>query len=213
MRTELYTWKYMELGEKVVSTLKEKRHDAYLVEKKEDVLQKVKDLIPSGSKVAVGGSITLNECGILELLRNGDYEFYDRYSAKSHEESIRINRQAFETDFFLCSANAITLDGKIVQLDGTGTRVAPMIWGPKNVIIVAGMNKIASSVDTAQERIRFISPMNAKRLNIKTPCTRIGECINCESSERICVHQVIVETGVRTPGRFKIILVAQDLGL
>ena len=88
-----------------------------------------------------------------------------------------------------------------------------MIWGPRNVIIVAGMNKIVSSVDAAQERIRFISPMNAKRLNIKTPCTRIGECINCESSERICVHQVIVETGVRTPGRFKIILVAQDLGL
>ncbi|GAB6188574.1 lactate utilization protein [Marinitoga arctica] len=213
MRTELWDWKYQKLGEKVVEALKRKKHDAYLVNKKEDVVPLLNEIMEDGSVVAVGGSLTLSECGVLEFLRSGKFNFLDRYNTRSKEDLERIYFEMFRSDYFLCSANAITEDGKIVQLDGNGTRVAPMIFGPRNVIIIAGMNKIVPDLDSANKRIEYISPMNSKRLKFDTPCTYTGKCDDCLSSERICVHRVIVETGVRHPGRFKIILVKEDLGL
>ncbi|KAF2956557.1 lactate utilization protein [Marinitoga sp. 38H-ov] len=213
MREELWNWKYQKLGEKVVTNLKRKKHDAFLVDKKEDVVPLLKEIMRENSLVAVGGSLTLNECGVLDFLRNGKFNFLDRYNAKSKEDLEKIQFEMFKADYFLCSANAITEDGKIVQLDGNGTRVAPMIFGPKHVIIVAGINKIVPDVESANKRIEYISPMNSKRLNFDTPCTYTGKCDDCMSPQRICVHRVIVETGVRHPGRFKIILVKEDLGL
>ncbi|BBE31570.1 membrane protein [Tepiditoga spiralis] len=209
---DFYKWKYLNIGERLVTKLKNLKHDAYLVENKNEVVPLLKKLMPENSKVGVGGSVTLSECNVLEFLRNEKFNFLDRYSVKTEEEKTEIYYENFKTDFFLCSANAITMDGKIVQLDGNGTRVAPMIWGPKNVIIVAGMNKVVEDLNEAELRLKFISPMNAKRVNAKTPCSRIGECIDCESHDRICIHKTILETGVRQPGRFKIILVAEKLG-
>ncbi|WP_129408748.1 lactate utilization protein [Marinitoga lauensis] len=213
MRKELWDWKYQKLGEKVVSNLKRKKHDAYLVERKEGVIPLLKEIMKENSTVAVGGSLTLTECGVLDFLREGNFNFLDRYNVKSKEELEEIYYNMFRADYFLCSANAITEDGKIVQLDGNGTRVAPMIFGPKHVIIVAGMNKVVPDIESANKRIEYISPMNSKRLNFDTPCTYTGKCDDCMSPERICIHRVIVESGVRHPGRFKIILVKEDLGL
>ncbi|NUU99678.1 membrane protein [Marinitoga sp. 1154] len=212
MRKDLYNWKYQKVGEKVIENLKRKKHDAYLVEKKEDVVPLLNTIMKENSKVAVGGSLTLNECNVLKFLRSGKFNFLDRYNA-SKDELENIYFEMFKADYFLCSANAITEDGKIVQLDGNGTRVAPMIFGPKYVIIIAGMNKIVPDLDSANKRIEYISPMNSKRLNFDTPCTYTGKCDDCMSPQRICVHRVIVESGVRHPGRFKIILVKEDLGL
>ena len=213
MKDSLYVWKYKQIGETIVSNLNEKKHSAHLLEKKDDVVPFLKKLIKEGPKVTVGGSLTLDECDVLKFLSEGNFSFVNRYNAKTDEEKRSAFLAAFESDYFFCSANAITIDGKIVQLDGNGTRVAPMIWGPKNVVIIAGMNKIVPDLSCADERIKFISPMNAKRLNAKTPCTRIGECIDCESKDRICIHKTIIETGVRHPGRFIILLVAENLGL
>ncbi|SHE28640.1 Uncharacterised ACR, YkgG family COG1556 [Marinitoga hydrogenitolerans DSM 16785] len=213
MREELWEWKYQKLGEKVVERLKRKKHDAYLVNKKTDVVPLLKDIMKENSMVAVGGSLTLSECGVLDFLRNGNFNFLDRYNVKSKDELENIYFEMFKADYFLCSANAITEDGKIVQLDGNGTRVAPMIFGPKYVIIIAGMNKVVPDLESANKRIENISPMNSKRLNFDTPCTYTGKCDDCNSPERICIHRVIVESGVRHPGRFKIILVKEDLGL
>jgi L-lactate utilization protein LutB len=213
MREKLLKWKYKEVGEQMIQTLKNKKHDAYLVESKEEVIKLIKEIVPEKSSAAIGGSITLQETGIIDFLKNNDYDFYNRNDAETDEEKRKMFMKAFDVDFFFCSANAITKDGMIVQLDGNGTRVAPMIWGPKSVIMVVGMNKIVPDLKAADERIKEISPMNAKRLDTKTPCVRFGECIDCESRERICVHHTILQTGVRHPGRFKIILVTEDLGL
>lgn len=213
VRKQLWDWKYQKLGEKTVNNLKRKKHDVYLVDKKEEVVPLLKEIMQENSVVAVGGSLTLSECGVLDFLREGNFNFLDRYNVSSKEELEKIYFDMFKADYFLCSANAITEDGKIVQLDGNGTRVAPMIFGPKNVIIVAGMNKVVPDLESANKRIEYISPMNSKRLNFDTPCTYTGKCDDCMSPDRICVHRVIVETGVRHPGRFKIILVKEDLGL
>lgn len=213
MRDSLLRWKYLNIGEIVVSNLKEKKHDAYLLEKKEDVLNFLKSKLKENSLISFGGSISLEECGVIDFLSNGNYNLLNRNEAKNNEEKEHIFYESFKADYYFCSANAITMDGKIMQLDGNGTRVAPMIWGPKNVIIVSGMNKVVSDLKIAEDRINFISPMNAKRINAKTPCSRIGECIDCESKDRICVHRTILETGVRHPGRFIILLVAETLGL
>ncbi|MDK2945875.1 lactate utilization protein [Geotoga petraea] len=213
MREKLLKWKYKELGEQMIQTLKNKKHDAYLVDSKEDVVSTLKNIVPEKSSVAIGGSITLQETGVIDFLKNNDYKFFNRNDAKTEDEKREIFLKSFDVDFFFCSANAITKDGMIVQLDGNGTRVAPMIYGPKNVVMVVGMNKIVTDLQSADERIKEISPMNAKRLDTKTPCVRFGECIDCESRERICVHKTILQTGVRHPGRFKIILVTEDLGL
>jgi len=213
MREKLLKWKYKELGEQMIQTLKNKKHDAYLVDSKEEVIDVIRSFMPEKSSAAIGGSITLQETGVIDFLKNNDFEFFNRNDAKTEEEKRNMFLKAFDVDFFFCSANAITKDGMIVQLDGNGTRVAPMIWGPKNVVMVVGMNKIVPNLKCADERINEISPMNAKRLDTKTPCVRFGECIDCESRERICIHKTILQTGVRHPGRFKIILVTEDLGL
>ena len=213
MREKLLKWKYKELGEQMVQVLKNKKHDAYLVNSKEEVIEVIKSFMPETSSAAVGGSISLQETGVTDFLINSNIDFYNRNDAKTEDEKRAMFLKAFDVDYFFCSANAITKDGMIVQLDGNGTRVAPMIWGPKYVVMVVGMNKIVKDLNCADERIKEIAPMNAKRLDTKTPCVRFGECIDCESRERICVHKTIIQTGVRHPGRFKIILVSEDLGL
>ncbi|MDN5343748.1 MULTISPECIES: lactate utilization protein [Oceanotoga] len=213
MRDELYKWKFMSIGNEIIENLRMKKHEAYLVESSSEALEIIKKLIPENSKVTVGGSITLSQTGIIDYLENSNINYISRKNAKNSDEMNKVFLESFTSDFFICSANAITYDGKIVQLDGNGSRVAPMIWGPKNVIIVAGMNKVVNNLEEANSRITYIAPMNAKRLNTKTPCTRLGECIDCESRERICVHKTILETGVRHPGRFKIVLIAENLGL
>lgn len=213
MREVLYNWKYKEISERITDILREKKHDAYFVENKKDVVPLLDKIIDKKSLVSVGGSITLDECGVLDFLRNGEFDFNDRYSSKSPEESLEIQYKTFKSDYFFCSANALTMNGEIVQLDGSGTRVAPMIWGPKKVVMVVGMNKIVQNIEAANERLKYIAPMNAKRLNAKTPCTRIGECVDCKSPDRICVQRTIIETGVKTPGRYIIILVGENIGL
>jgi len=213
MRKELYNWKYLALANKVADSLEKKGHEVFIVRDGKEALKKLKELMPENSTVATGGSLSLTEIGGLELLRSGKYNFLDRYSAKTKEEKEDLEKKAFYADYYICSANAITEKGDLVFLDGTGNRVAAVIYGPKNVILIASINKVVKDVNEARERIRFISPMNSKRLNLNTPCTQTAQCVDCASHQRICNYFVVVESGYRNPGRFKIILTLEELGL
>ncbi|MCD6551698.1 lactate utilization protein [Thermotoga sp.] len=213
LREELWLWKKEKVAEILANNLMKKRHEAWVVRGKEEVIEKVKEIVPEGSTVAVGGSLTLADTGVLDLLRSGKYNFLDRYSAKTREEVEEIYRKSFWADYYLTSVNALTEDGKLVFLDGNGNRVAAVVYGPKNVIVVASVNKVVRDVEEARERLRFISPMNSRRLNLETPCAKTGFCADCSSPQRICDYFLVVESGVRQPGRFKVILTLEDFGL
>lgn len=213
MREELYSWKYRALAEKLAKEMKRRHFEVHIVESKESLTKKIRDLVPEGSTVANGGSLTLIENGVLDIFKNEKYVYYDRYAAKTLEERRELELKAFTVDFYLSGANAITEDGKLVFLDANGNRVAAIVYGPKNVIVVTSVNKVVKDVEDARERLRFISPMNSKRLNLTTPCVQRGFCYDCTTSDRICNYFVVVESSARIPGRIKVILMTFESGL
>ena len=198
-------------AERTIENLRANRMEAFYVKNSAQAVELVKKLIPEGSVCRVGGSRTLHETGIIKLLEEGNYDYRDSHSVPP-EEVETARREAFFADFFLASANAITEDGEIYNVDGAGTRVAPIIYGPKNVILVAGTNKIVSDIAAAEDRLRNLAaPANAKRLGCKTPCTETGTCMNCKSPGRICCSYTLLGYQ-RIPGRIKIIIVGEHLG-
>ena len=186
---------------------------AFYVENKAQVVEKVAELIKEGELVAVGGSMTLFETGIIEQVRIGRYNFLDRYmDGLSRTQIEEIYRKSFFTDTYLTSTNAITEDGELYNVDGNGNRVAAMIYGPKSVIVVAGINKIVKNVDEAVERVRRVAaPANSIRLNKNTPCTKTGYCANCRTDDRICCTYTVFGQQ-REKNRIKVILVGESLG-
>ena len=207
--------------EKVLENLKKNRMEAYFAATKEDVLPLVKELVKEGASVAAGGSMTLKETGVAELLRSGYYRFSDRTAPGiSPEEKDRIEREAFFADAFFCSANAITEQGELVNVDGYANRVAAIAFGPKSVIVVAGINKIVKNVDEGIRRVKTIAaPMNTKRLSCDTYCNKNGHCLGldgdfaegCASPDRICSSYLICGQQ-RIKNRIKVILVGEELG-
>ena len=208
-----------QLLEHTTDALCANRMDAVWVKTKEEAREKVKEWIPQQAVVANGGSMTLAECGIMDLLRSGDYQFLDR-EAVAPEEVSALYRKAFSADVYLCSANAITESGELYNVDGTGNRVAALTYGPDCVIVVAGANKIVKDLGAAVERVkRIAAPVNTLRLERDTPCARCGICAKpnavmgdgCRNEQRICATYVV--TGFqRVPNRIKVILVAESLG-
>jgi hypothetical protein len=172
-------------------------------------------LIAQGATVGLGGSVTLNECGIIEALRNGDYNLIDRYKkGLSKEEMKKLYVEALSADVFLSSTNAITQDGKLINIDGRGSRVAALMYGPKKVIIVTGTNKIVEDVEGGIRRIKlWAAPFNCVRLNLNTSCARTGICndLACTQPDRICNEVAIIE-GQRESDRMTVIIVGQELG-
>lgn len=186
---------------------------AFYVENKYQVVDKVAELIKEGETIAVGGSITLDETGVLEHLRIGRYNFLDRYEeGLTRAQTEEIFRKSFFADTYLTSTNAVTESGELYNVDGNGNRVAAMIYGPKSVIVVAGINKIVRDVDEAVERVRRIAaPANSIRLNKNTPCTKTGYCANCKTDDRICCTYTVFGQQ-RSKNRIKVILVGESLG-
>lgn len=160
----------------------------YFVENQEELLQLLATLIKKGEKVGCGDSVTLEETGVFNFIRSGGFIFYDKHQiGLTADEKRAIYLKNFDTDTFLTGTNAITLDGKLFNIDGNGSRVAPMLYGPKQVIVVAGINKLADTVEDAINRARQIAaPLDAKRLKKDTPCTKLGKCIDCRHEQRIC---------------------------
>ena len=202
------------IGPKVVEALKKRHFEAYYISDSKDVAAKVLELIPSDHSVSWGGTMTVDALGIKKLLADKGYTIIDRATAKSPEEGEEIMHKALSCGTFLMSSNAITESGELYNIDGKGNRVAALIYGPKNVLIIAGMNKVVKDMDAAYSRVRnYAAPVNNQRFpNSKAPCSITGECANCLSPDSICCQ--FVETRMCKPaGRIKIILVGEDLGI
>lgn len=180
---------------------------------REELMDYLSTLLVDGKKVAVGGSVTLNQLGIIDLIRKSDVAFYDRYDPSlSSAELEDVMRESFFADILLTSTNALTQDGCLYNIDGNGNRVASMIFGPKKVIVIAGKNKVFASEEEALTHIRQVSaPANALRLKKNTPCTKLGSCQDCFSPERICSSYVkLAWQGKKN--RFHVILLDEELG-
>ncbi len=185
------------------------------VENCDEALDVISTLINEGDTVSVGGSMTLFEAGVIDMLRSGDYNFLDRYEEGLTQTEINdIFARAMTCDAYFTSSNAITEKGELYNVDGTGNRVAAMCWGPKSVIVVAGYNKVVKDIEAAKIRVAEIAaPANAVRLNMNSPCTEIGKCVNCNTDFRICATAVTI--GHQMPkfkDRIKVILVGEELG-
>ncbi|MDY5845008.1 MAG: lactate utilization protein [Bariatricus sp.] len=199
------------LAEQVIKALESRNMEAYYAENKEEALAKALELMPEGSSVAWGGSMSIKEIGLTQAVHDGNYVVYDRDQATTPEEKTEITKKAFFSDYFLASTNAISEDGILVNIDGISNRVAAIAFGPKNVIMIVGMNKVVRSEEDAMARAKHIAaPINAQRFG-KTPCTVTGKCSECKSPGCICCQTMITRFSL-APKRIKVILVNEELG-
>lgn len=199
-------------GEKLCEKLQSRGFAAYYCANGEEALQKALELIPAGSVVSWGGCHSAEEIGLLEAVRQGQYQVLDRNTAKTPEERVAIMKQALTCDVFLTGTNAITEDGELVNVDGNGNRVAAMTYGPDSVIVIAGMNKLTKTVMDAANRARTVAaPINAQRFDLQTPCKVDGMCHDCNVPDSICTY-VVRTRRCKPAGRIKVILVGEELG-
>lgn len=206
-------WYIEKQVERTIKNLNSRNMEGYYVNNREQLFQKIKEFIVEGSTIGVGDSMTLFETKIIDFLRDGSYNFLDKYEEKlTKDEKREIYIKNFSADTFISSTNAITENGELYNIDGNGSRVAPMLYGPKQVIIVAGINKIVKNLEEAEMRVRqYAAPIDAKRLNKDTPCAKLGYCIDCKSPNRICNDFVVIK-GQFIKGRIKVIIVGENLG-
>ena len=196
----------------IIKNLEKRQMEGYYCRTSEEAVKKALELMPAGSSVGWGGSMTLTESGLMDAVKAGDYVINDRETAKTREEQKEMYAKILNSDFFLMSTNAITLDGQLVNIDGRGNRVSFLCYGPEHVLIVAGMNKVEADVDSAMKRVKkAVSPKNTVRLNKKTPCAVTGICGDCLSPDCICAQTVVTRFSI-VPGRIKVILVGEELG-
>ncbi len=205
---------YMEKRvDRTIKNLNRRNMEGCFVKDKSELMNLLKKLIDEKSTVGVGDSMTLFETDVIDFLRKGDYVFLDKYrEGITSEEKKDIYIQNFSANTFMCSTNALTEDGELYNIDGNGSRVAPMLYGPKQVILVTGINKIVKDIEEAEKRARnYAAPIDAKRLNKDTPCTTLGYCVDCKSPNRICNDFTIIR-GQFIKNRIKVIIVGEQLG-
>ena len=207
---ELY---YAKRGEILVRNLTNRHFDAYYCATREEALAKALELIPEESTVGWGGAMSCEQIGLMKALHAGNYRPIDRSLCKTMEEREQAQKDMMFADYFLTGANGLSLDGQMVNIDGTGNRVAATIYGPKNVLVVAGMNKVEDTLEAAMTRARTIAaPMNKQRFPNQTPCEVTGTCGDCKAEGCIC-NQIVITRHCRPMGRIKFILVGEDLGM
>ncbi len=205
-----------KLGEKVVEELNKRNFEAYYVDTKKDALKKAIELIPKTDVISWGGSMTVSESGLLDYILKNDYKVINRDKAKNQEEKTALLKKALLCDTYLMGTNAISQSGELVNIDKTGNRTAALMFGPKSVLIIAGVNKVMPTLADAINRARnYAAPINMQRIagnaQKKTPCFLTGHCHDCKSPDSICSH--IVVTRLCTPAkRIKIILTGEILG-
>ena len=200
------------LAQKVIKGLESRNMSGYYAATAEEALKKALELISEGSSVTMGGAMSAHEIGLVDALKKGNYDFMDRDAAKTPEEKRDIMLKGYDADFFLSSANAITEDGVMVNIDGNSNRVSMIAQGPKKVIFIVGMNKVCCDVDAAMKRARNVAaPINAQRFGLDTPCAKTGSCMNCKSPDTICC-QLLITRFSRHKDRIHVILVGENLG-
>lgn len=199
--------------ERAIRKLQQNNMAGYFVQDKDELIDLLNSLIKSGETVGCGDSITLEEMGVFDFLRGGGFTFYDKHKpGLTSEEKRELYIKNFSADTFVTGTNAVTLDGKLFNIDGNGSRVAPMLYGPKQVVIVVGVNKLVENEEEAVKRTRqTAAPLDAKRLGKDTPCTKLGKCIDCKHKQRICNDFVLI-AGQFIKDRIKVIIVDRQLG-
>lgn len=203
---------YENQGKTIIKALAKRNMTGHYFHTSLEAVGFINSIIAEQSTVSWGGSMTLNEIGLLERLQQRDLNLLDRSKAKTADEIGDIYRKAFSADYYLMSTNAITMDGKLINIDGNGNRVASLIFGPKQVLVVAGMNKIALDEAAGIQRVHNIaSPANTVRLNCKTPCSTNGQCYDCLVEDCICCQTVITRKS-RHNNRIHVILIGEELG-
>lgn len=203
---------YDKAGAKVAEALNKRYFEAYYCPDRAAALEKILELIPQDHVVSWGGTATVDELGVKEALRQRGQAVIDRDTAKDAQERQQMLKQALTCDTFLMGSNAISADGQLVNIDGTGNRVAALCFGPTQVVVVAGMNKVAGDLDGAMRRAREVAaPMNAQRFPLKTPCVANGLCGDCKGPDSICA-QIVTTRLCKPAGRIKVVLVGEDLG-
>ena len=214
----------LKLLKETALALEKNNMQTFVVKNKAEALQTVKSLISKGATVTMGGSQSIIECGIYDMLKNGDYNFYDRTApGVTEEEKNEIYRKAFSSNAYLSSSNAITKNGELYNVDGNSNRIAAMLYGSDKLIVVAGYNKIVETIDDAVLRVKTkAAPPNCERLNLNNYCRQTGKCVSltkenpllcdgCSSEGRICCNYVVMSYQ-RNKQRVKVVLVAEELG-
>lgn len=196
--------------EALQKALEDNNIESVVLDSADEVPLQLERMIPPGSVVAHGGSATLGETGAMDAMRRAGVTFLDREAPGA--DKMLLHQQAFTADFYLASANAITEQGEVYEIDGRGNRIAAIAYGPKTVILVVGRNKIVPDVAAARRRMADIAaPANTHRLGLRTPCAKTGLCIDCKSAERICCTELVLRRQP-TKGRIYVLLVNEDLG-
>lgn len=206
---ELY---YEKRGKVLVKNLQSRHFEAYYCADKEEALKKALELIPEGASVGWGGALSAEQIGLMEALHAGNYQPIDRSLCKTMEEREAAQKSMLVADVFITGANGLSLDGQMVNIDGNGNRVGPICYGPKSIIVVAGMNKVEDDLEAAVRRARTVAaPMNKQRFANVTPCDVTGTCADCKSEGCIC-NQIVITRHCRPVGRIKFVIVGEELG-
>lgn len=197
------------LAQQVIKGIESRNMKGYYAATKEEALKIALEIIPESSSVTMGGAMSAHEIGLVDALKNGNYNFIDRDKAEDKRAAMLA---AYDADYFLTSANAITEDGVMVNIDGNANRVSAIAQGPKHVVAIVGMNKVCPDVDAAMKRARNVAaPINAQRFGLNTPCAKTGSCMNCKSPDTICC-QFLITRFSRHADRIHVILVNDNLG-
>lgn len=200
-------------GPKVADALKKRGFEAYYVSDKAAAVEKILQIIPVNHSVSWGGCMTMEQLGLKEKLIGAGYSLIDRDTAGNPDERELLMHKALDCGSFIMSSNAITEDGQLFNIDGKGNRVAALCYGPENVIVIAGMNKVVQNMDAAYARVRgYAAPANAQRFDLDTPCKKIGCCADCLSSTTICA-QFVTTRFCKPAGRIKVVLIGESLGI
>lgn len=197
------------LAEQIIKGLESRNMSGYYAKSKEEALKMALDLIPEGSRVTKGGSMSVVEIGLEDAVKNGNYEYCDRAAMKDKREAELF---AYSADVYLGSVNAITEDGVLVNIDGNSNRVSAYAYGPEKLVLIVGLNKVASDADAAMKRARNeAATINAQRFGLSTPCSKTGRCMDCKSPDTICC-QFLITRYSRHKDRIHVILVNENLG-
>lgn len=203
---------YENLAESIIEKFNLRGIEGYYCADREAANAKAKRFLTPGCSVSWGGSMTIEEIGLTDDLRESDYTIYDRAEAVTPEEKREMYGHIVTSDYYFMSSNAITIDGQLVNIDGAGNRVACLCHGPEHVVVIAGMNKVVPDVKSGIARVHnMAAPPNSLRLGLNTPCAEYGRCGDCLSRDCICAHTVVTRYS-RVPGRLKVILVGEELG-
>lgn len=205
--------KYFEKrGQILIKNLQNRHFEAYYCASAADALKKALELIPKGASVGWGGALSAQQIGLLDAVKAGDYRAIDRDTAPSSQERVKLQKECLLADVFITGANALSIDGQMVNIDGMGNRVSAIVYGPESVIVIAGMNKVVDTLEAAVIRARTVAaPMNKQRFTSMTPCEVTGICGDCKCEDSIC-NQILITRNCRPAGRIKFIIVGEELG-